>query len=73
MQCQWLLLTGFGAAAADTAGGAGNVLAELLDLLDLAGQLGGEGLLQRLQLDLLAMDPGRQHVVGRAHTVVLEE
>ena len=27
-----------------------NVLAEGLDLLDLAGQLGGEGLLQRLQL-----------------------
>jgi hypothetical protein len=31
-------------------GSAGNVLAEGLDLLDLAGQLGGEGLLQRLQL-----------------------
>ena len=30
--------------------GAEDVLAELLDLLDLAGQLGGEGLLQRLQL-----------------------
>ena len=27
-----------------------DVLAELLDLLDLDGQLGGEGLLQRLQL-----------------------
>lgn len=30
------------------------VLAELLDLLDLAGELVGEGLLQRLQLALLA-------------------
>jgi hypothetical protein len=35
-------------------GGAGDVLAELLDLLDLAGQLVGEGLLQRLQLIRLA-------------------
>ena len=32
----------------------GNVLAELLDLLDLAGQLVGERLLQRLQLALSA-------------------
>jgi hypothetical protein len=54
-------------------GGAGNALAKLLDLLDLAGQLGGEGLLQGLQWTPLAMDPGQQHLVGRAHTVVLEE
>jgi hypothetical protein len=31
-----------------------NVLAELLDLLNLAGELVGEGLLQRLQLMSLA-------------------
>jgi hypothetical protein len=35
-------------------GGARDVLAELLDLLDLTGQLVGEGLLQRLQLTRLA-------------------
>jgi len=34
----------------DVRGSAGAVLAELLDLLDLAGQLVGEGLLQRLQV-----------------------
>ena len=38
-------------------GVAGDVLAKLLDLLDLTGQLGGEGLLQGLQLTLLAMNP----------------
>jgi hypothetical protein len=54
-------------------GEAGNVLAELLDLLDLTGQLGGEGLLQGLQLTSLAMDPRQQRLVGRAHTVVFEE
>ena len=32
-----------------------NVLAELLDLLDLTRELLGEGLLQRLKLKLLAM------------------
>jgi len=57
MQCQWPLISECGAAVADAAGGAGNVLAELLDLLDLTGQLGGEGLLQGLQLTLLAMNP----------------
>lgn len=31
------------------------VLAQLLDLLDLARQLAGEGFLQRLQLNVLAM------------------
>lgn len=35
-------------------GGPRYVLAELLDLLDLAGQLGSEGLLQRLQFGALA-------------------
>ena len=46
------------------------LLAEFLDLLDLAGELSGEGLLQRLQLKVLATwftirkygDGGRAHL-----------
>jgi hypothetical protein len=38
-------------------GGDGCILAKLLDLLDLAGQLGGKCLLQRLQLAVLACFP----------------
>jgi hypothetical protein len=49
-------------------GGARDVLAELLDLLDLAGQLGGEGLLQRLQLTRLAKSSAQEE---RAHAWVL--
>jgi hypothetical protein len=49
-------------------GGAGDVLAELLDLFDLAGQLVGEGLLQRLQLIRLAKFSASRE---RAHAWVL--
>lgn len=52
--------------AVRAAAGAGDVLAEGLDLLDLAGQLGGEGLLQGLQLTWLAMDPRPTALVGRS-------
>lgn len=52
-------------AACRCRGAAGHVLAELLDLLDLAGQLGGERLLQRLQLASLAVQRERTASVGR--------
>jgi hypothetical protein len=40
--------------------GRGDVLAELLDLLNLAGELGGEGLLERLRWASAEFSGGRR-------------
>jgi hypothetical protein len=47
--------------------GRGDVLAELLDLLNLAGKLGGEGLLERLRWTSAKMSGGQRGCAAGVH------